>query len=87
MDLEDLTRRLQQDHRMTIVLVTHDIDEAVYLSDRIAVLSKNPARLVEVVDVSLGAERDQIHTREMSTFADLRGRILSTIRDVQTQPV
>ncbi|GAA3663487.1 ABC transporter ATP-binding protein [Nocardioides ginsengisoli] len=87
MDLEDLTRRLQQDHRMTIVLVTHDIDEAVYLSDRIAVLSKNPARLVEVVDVPLGAERDQIHTREVSVFADLRGRILSTIRDVQAQPV
>ena len=87
MDLEDLTRRLQQDHRMTIVLVTHDIDEAVYLSDRIAVLSKNPARVVEVVDVPLGAERDQIHTRETSSFADLRGRILSTIRDVQTVPV
>lgn len=72
---------------MTIVLVTHDIDEAVYLSDRIAVLSKNPARLVEVVDVPLGAERDQIHTREVSVFADLRGRILSTIREVQAQPV
>ena len=87
MDLEDLTRRLQQRHQMTIVLVTHDIDEAVYLSDRIAVLSKNPARVVEVVDVPLGAERDQIRTRETSMFADLRGRILSTIRDVQALPV
>jgi NitT/TauT family transport system ATP-binding protein len=85
MELEDLTRRLQREHDVTIVLVTHDIDEAVYLSDRIAVLSKNPAKVVELVDVPLGTERDQIHTRETSIFGELRGRILATIRTVQNQ--
>jgi NitT/TauT family transport system ATP-binding protein len=85
MELEDLTRRLQQDHKATVVLVTHDIDEAVYLSDRIVVLSKNPASVVELVDVPLGDERDQIHTRETNTFAELRGQILEVIRKVQAE--
>ncbi|GAB7006491.1 hypothetical protein JCM18899A_39640 [Nocardioides sp. AN3] len=49
--------------------------------------SERVARVVEVVDVPLGAERDQIRTRETTSFADLRGRILNTIRDVQTLPV
>lgn len=84
MELEDLTRKLQREHKVTVVLVTHDIDEAVYLSDRIVVLSKNPARVVEVVDVHLGDDRDQIRTRETMEFGELRGQILATIREVQT---
>jgi NitT/TauT family transport system ATP-binding protein len=63
--------------------VTHDIDEAVYLSDRVLVLSRNPASVVEVLDVELGDERDQITTRESVRFGELRAHILAAIRDIQ----
>lgn len=85
LELEDLTRRLQRERQVTVVLVTHDIDEAVYLSDRILVLSRNPARVVELLEVALGDARDQITTRETARFAELRGHILGTIRRVQIE--
>ncbi|TQC49460.1 hypothetical protein EEB14_09305 [Rhodococcus sp. WS4] len=74
---------LQRDRDVTVVLVTHDIDAAVYLSDRIVVLSRNPASVVEIIDVNLGTERDQIRTRETSRFSELRSHILAVIREVQ----
>ncbi|MDV8070669.1 ABC transporter ATP-binding protein [Rhodococcus sp. IEGM 1366] len=82
-ELEDLTLRLQRDRQVTVLLVTHDIDEAVYLSDRIVVLSRNPASVVEIVDVQLGSARDQITTRETVQFSEHRSHILEVIRDVQ----
>lgn len=82
-ELEDLTLRLQRDRQVTVLLVTHDIDEAVYLSDRIVVLSRNPASVVEIVDVQLGSTRDQITTRETAQFSEHRSHILEVIRDVQ----
>lgn len=85
LELEDLTRGIQRQRGVTVVLVTHDIDEAVYLSDRILVLSRNPARVVELLDVGLGDERDQITTRETARFGELRGQILETIRRVQLE--
>ena len=85
LELEDLTLELQRSRNMTVVLVTHDIDEAVYLSDRIVVLSKNPASVQEVVDVDLGAERDQFTTRESHLFGELRSHILGLIRHSQAQ--
>jgi NitT/TauT family transport system ATP-binding protein len=83
LELEDLTLALQRDRKMTVVLVTHDIDEAVYLSDRIVVLSKNPAVVQEIVDVDLGAERDQFTTRESALFGELRSHVLGLIRRSQ----
>ena len=83
LELEDLTRRIQRDRSVTVILVTHDIDEAVYLSDRIVVLSRNPASVVEVIGVGLGDERDQISTRELPRFGELRSHVLATIREIQ----
>jgi len=83
LELEDLVRQLQRESQVTVILVTHDIDEAVYLSDRILVLSRNPAKVVKLVEVPLGDERDQITTRERHEFGELRGDILETIRLIQ----
>jgi len=83
LELEDLVRKLQRESQVTVILVTHDIDEAVYLSDRILVLSRNPARVVKLIDVPLGDERDQITTRERPEFGELRGQILEIIRQIQ----
>jgi NitT/TauT family transport system ATP-binding protein len=79
-DLEDLMRQLQRDLDITVVLVTHDIDEAVYLSDRVVVLSGSPASVAEIVTVDLPRERDQITTKATSQFATARARIYGLIR-------
>src|SRR5690625_4369212 len=79
-DLEDLTLRIKKDLGITIILVTHDIDEAVYLSDRVLALSSRPATIADVVDVELGQDRDQITTKGLPEFAELRSRLYRLIR-------
>jgi NitT/TauT family transport system ATP-binding protein len=82
-DLEDLTLSLKNHMGITVVLVTHDIDEAVYLADRVLVLGKHPTQVIDLVDVDLGHERDQISTKENPEFATLRSRVYRGIRGEQ----
>lgn len=79
-DLEDLCLKIRDEFGMTIMLVTHDIDEAVYLSDRVIVLGERPARVTEIIDVEFDSPRDQVITRAEPRFAQLRTRILELIR-------
>lgn len=79
-ELEDLCLRLRDRYRMTILLVTHDIDEAVYLADRVVVLGQRPAVVNEIVDVDLPSPRDQIRTRASAEFVELRTRVLELIK-------
>jgi NitT/TauT family transport system ATP-binding protein len=79
-DLEDLTLAIRADFGVTIVLVTHDIDEAVYLGDRVVLLAGQPARIKEEVDVPLPHPRDQVTTKSDATFVELRTRVLTHIR-------
>ncbi|MBT2225743.1 ABC transporter ATP-binding protein [Nonomuraea sp. NEAU-A123] len=79
-DLEDLALALRRQLGISIVVVTHDIDEAVYLGDRVIVLGGKPATVVDDLDVDLGAGRDQIETRADPRFAELRTRVLTRIR-------
>jgi NitT/TauT family transport system ATP-binding protein len=51
----------------TVVFVTHSIPEAVYLSDRVVVMSPRPGRITEIVDIELGRHRDE-DTREADAF-------------------
>ena len=82
-ELEDLCLKIRDDFGMTILLVTHDIDEAVYLSDRTVAIGSKPARVLEVIDVDLPGPREQIGTRALAEFAQLRTRTLSLIRQAQ----
>jgi NitT/TauT family transport system ATP-binding protein len=79
-ELEDLTRRICADTGVSIVLVTHDIDEAVYLGDRVVVLSGAPAHVTDVIRIRLGAERDQLSTRADLVFVDTRTAVLAAVR-------
>ncbi|MFE6407314.1 ABC transporter ATP-binding protein [Streptomyces sp. NPDC057837] len=79
-DLEDLVRRLWRERGITILFVTHDIDEAVYLGERVIVLSASPTVVLEQLKVDLPAERDQVHTRVAPRFAELRTRVYEQVR-------
>jgi len=79
-DLEDLVLRLHADTGITVVFVTHDIDEAVYLADRIVALSERPTEITEIVGVDLPRPRDQVLTREHPEFTALRGHVFRLIR-------
>ena len=79
-DLEDLVLQVRKDYGVTILFVTHDIDESVYLADRIVVLTHAPTQVKEVVPVDLGPERDQIATKELPEFAQLRTHVYRLIK-------
>jgi NitT/TauT family transport system ATP-binding protein len=80
MELQDLMLDTWQRHALTIVLVTHDIDEAIYLSDRVAVMSHPPARIVETLVTGLPRPRSQIATRAEPRFLELRNHLYERVR-------
>jgi NitT/TauT family transport system ATP-binding protein len=79
-DLEDLVLNVREQFGVTILFVTHDIDESVYLADRIAVLTSSPTEVKELIAVDLPAPRDQIATKELPEFAHLRAHVYRLIK-------
>ena len=79
-DLEDLVLDLRRKYGVTMVFVTHDIDESVYLGDRIVVLTPAPTTVQEICEVDLPEPRDQIETKELPEFAQLRGHVYRSIK-------
>ncbi|MDF2574444.1 MAG: cmpD 3 [Agromyces sp.] len=79
-DLEDLVRRLHLERGMSILFVTHDIDESVYLGERVIVLSKSPTWVQEDLAIDLAPERDQISTRALPRFTELRTHVYEQIQ-------
>jgi NitT/TauT family transport system ATP-binding protein len=79
-DLEDLVLQVRREG-MTILLVTHDIDESVYVGDRVAVLSRAPGKVIADLQVNLPAKRDQITTRELPGFVHLRAEVGRLVRN------
>ena len=82
-DLEDLVLQVREEFAVTIVFVTHDIDESVYLSDRVVVLTHAPTEVKEIIDVDLPFPRDQITTKELPEFAHLRAHVYRLIKREQ----
>jgi NitT/TauT family transport system ATP-binding protein len=85
-DLEDLTLKVARELGVTVLLVTHDIDEAVYLADKVVVLSSRPTTVLETVPVTMPRIRDQLNTKSLPEFAELRARVLKLIRRVDASP-
>jgi NitT/TauT family transport system ATP-binding protein len=79
-DLEDLTLRVRRERGITILLVTHDIDESVYVGDRVIVLSPGPGRVRADLAVNLPEPRDQITTKELPEFVHLRTEVSRLVR-------
>jgi NitT/TauT family transport system ATP-binding protein len=79
-DLEDLVLKVRGLNEMTILLVTHDIDESVYVGDRVIVMSPSPGRVVADLPIDLPSPRDQIATREQPEFVHLRAEVGRLVR-------
>lgn len=82
-DMQDLLLDLAQRFNQTCLLVTHDVEEAVYMADRVLVLGPRPTKVVREVVVSLPKPRDQLVTREAPEFLHARYEVLSLIRSMR----
>jgi NitT/TauT family transport system ATP-binding protein len=74
-ELQDEVARLAKEDGRTVVFVTHDLEEAIYLGDRVVALAANPGRIAEVVDIDLPRPRHQLSTREDPRFLGYRHRL------------
>jgi sulfonate transport system ATP-binding protein len=71
-DIQDKLLEIHRKDHKTMILVTHDVDEAIYLSDRIVIMTSRPGKIHEIVSVNLPADRD----RTSSDFLEMRKEIM-----------
>jgi NitT/TauT family transport system ATP-binding protein len=74
-ELQDEVARLAREEGRTVVFVTYDLEEAIYLGDRVIALAANPGRVAEIVDIDLPRPREQLATREDARFLEYRHRL------------
>ena len=84
-DLQDQLLAIWRAHEMTILFVTHDVDEAVYLADRVLVLSSPPTTVSAVLPVAVPRPRDQIETRASPGFVTMRAEVARQLRRPSTE--
>ena len=79
-DLEDLVRNVWKQLGVTVLFVTHDIDESVYLGSRVIILSSSPTIIQQDIKIDLPDERNQLETRSSARFAELRHHVYQQIQ-------
>jgi NitT/TauT family transport system ATP-binding protein len=84
-DLEDLIRAVWQRFDITMLFVTHDIDEAVYLGQRVIMLSAAPTSVADDLEIDLPDSRDQLSTRGDARFTELRSRVYAQIQKAKME--
>ncbi|MBQ7264563.1 MAG: ABC transporter ATP-binding protein [Firmicutes bacterium] len=75
MNMQDEILKIQHLHSITMIMVTHDVDEAVYLSDRVVIMTPRPAKVEEVIDIQLSRPR----ARGSQDFIQYRTKILKIL--------
>jgi nitrate/nitrite transport system ATP-binding protein len=94
--LDALTRAQLQDHltqihqrlRNTVLMITHDVDEAVLLADRIVMMTNGPAATIgEVLEVRLERPRDRLALAEDPAYARYRSQVMRFLYERQRQPI
>ena len=83
-ELEDLVLRLRDEYNTTVLFVTHDIDEAVYLADRVVVLSGAPTSVTANIETALPNPRDQIETKRLERYGEVRARVFELIQKAKS---
>jgi NitT/TauT family transport system ATP-binding protein len=81
--LQDQLLEVHASTGATIVFITHDVEEAVYLSDRVMVIHGTPGRIVHEVTTELPRPRDQIATRDLPRYHEVRHELGTTLRHGQ----
>lgn len=79
LELEDMLLGLWAELKTTILFITHDIEEAIYLSDRIWVLSRRPSQIVQEIAIDFSRPRHQVATRGDKRFMEIRNNIYRQI--------
>ncbi|UUZ60310.1 ABC transporter ATP-binding protein [Nocardioides sp. B-3] len=79
-DLEDLLLAIRARLGITVLVVTHDIDESVYLADHVIVLSAPPSVVAETIEVDLPRPRDHVTTKTDPRFVEIRGHVTQLLR-------
>jgi len=77
--LQDLILELWRRLKITILFVTHDVDEAVYLADRVLTLCVSPARVIDRIEIALPRPRRPIETRELPEFLRYRRELYARV--------
>lgn len=77
--MQDELQNLHESTGATVIFVTHDIEEAVYLSDRVLIINEKPATITHEIIIDLPRPRDQISTKETEHYLELRHQIHSAI--------
>jgi NitT/TauT family transport system ATP-binding protein len=86
-DLEDLVLEIRAKYNTTVLFVTHDIDEAVYLADRVIILSGAPTSVSHNISVDLPRPRHQVETKREPRFAELRSFVFEQIQAAKSNAV
>ena len=79
LELEDALLNLWAELKTTILFITHDIEEAIYLSDRIWVLSRRPSQIIDEINIPFARPRNQLTTRADGHFMEIRNDIYRKI--------
>jgi NitT/TauT family transport system ATP-binding protein len=74
------------DERKTMVFITHSIDEAILLGDRLVVMTARPGRIKEVLDIPFGRPRDVEAVRADPRFAELRAHVWRQLHTARGKP-
>jgi ABC-type nitrate/sulfonate/bicarbonate transport system ATPase subunit len=81
-DMQEELMQIWRDRKITMVMVTHDVEEALYLSDRIVIMSPRPGRINSILDISLPRKRD----RSTPKFIELKDDILKRLHSGTCAP-
>src|SRR5262245_56899286 len=84
LELEDTLLRLWEELGTTILFITHDIEEAIYRSDRIWVLSRRPSEIIEELPIDFPRPRQQVTTRAEARFMEIRNQVYKQISNENT---
>lgn len=79
--LQDLLLHLWEANRKTVMVVTHDIDEALLLSDRVAVMTSRPSRIKEIVEINFDRPRNRASLVQNPEYIELRSNLLNLLHD------
>ena len=82
--MQELLTQIWEEHRLTVLFVTHDVEEAVYLADRIAVMSIGPGQIIQTFDVPLERPRHE-EAMESREFIELQRAVRRAIREGSKQ--